>query len=142
MPYKNPQSIEAKNSYSRRNKKYYIANKEKLLKRRRPVRAIYYIKNKNKWSNASALSTINRRKRLYGVDENCYNKMYSNQNGCCAICKIHQNKLKKVLCVDHNHNTNMVRGLLCDNCNKGIGNLKDNIEIINNAVIYLNDNND
>jgi len=67
-----------------------------------------------------------------------WNKMYNNQNGCCAICEIHQDKLNKNLAVDHDHKTGKVRGLLCQTCNTAIGLLKDNIEILNKAIKYLN----
>ena len=50
----------------------------------------------------------------------------------CAICGITER-----LHIDHCHNSGDVRGLLCSNCNLGIGNLKDNIKILKNAILYL-----
>lgn len=44
---------------------------------------------------------------------------------------------KNRLSVDHCHTTGKVRGLLCDNCNKSLGLLKDSIEIVSNMLIYL-----
>ena len=41
--------------------------------------------------------------------------------GCCAICKTHQSKLGKTLEVDHDHDTGVIRGLLCHKCNVGLG---------------------
>ena len=52
----------------------------------------------------------------------------------CMIC--HKTDRRK-LGIDHCHETGKIRGLLCDNCNKGIGNLQDDIEILNNAIKYL-----
>lgn len=44
------------------------------------------------------------------------------QNGKCAICEREMDKYsKKIFCVDHNHETGQVRGLLCDPCNYGLG---------------------
>lgn len=60
-------------------------------------------------------------KKLYGIDLKDYNKMYQEQNGCCAICGIPQSELNHTLHVDHNHKTNKVRGLLCGNCNTKLG---------------------
>lgn len=41
------------------------------------------------------------------------------------------------LCVEHNHTTGRIRGLLCNNCNRGVGLLKDNLNILKRAIIYL-----
>jgi hypothetical protein len=80
-------------------------------------------------------------KKSYGITINDYNKMFNEQYGCCAICKIHilelGQKIKKHLCVDHNHETGQVRGLLCDKCNRGIGLLQDNKDVLLNAYNYL-----
>jgi hypothetical protein len=73
-------------------------------------------------------------KNRYSITLDIYNKMYINQKGCCDICK---NKFKKLV-VDHCHKSTNVRGLLCNSCNSGIGFLKDNIESLKNAIIYLN----
>jgi len=45
------------------------------------------------------------------------------------------------LCVDHNHQTGEVRGLLCQKCNTGIGNMKDSIKILSQAILYLKKHN-
>ena len=60
-------------------------------------------------------------KRLYGITEKEYNKIFKNQKGCCAICGEHQSKQKKALNVDHNHKTGQVRSLLCTDCNWKVG---------------------
>ena len=59
------------------------------------------------------------------------------QNYCCAICKTHSDLLPRNLAVDHCHTTGKVRGLLCTNCNIGLGMLKDSSEILNLAIKYL-----
>lgn len=66
-----------------------------------------------------------------------YLSMLNTQNHCCAICNIHQSKLKRQLSVDHDHNTGEVRGLLCTACNGGIGKLKDSIQLLESAIKYL-----
>lgn len=62
--------------------------------------------------------------------------MLSKQNGVCAICKTNPYPDKK-FCVDHDHNTGVVRGLLCDLCNRGIGLMRDDVVILASAIDYL-----
>ena len=77
-------------------------------------------------------------KRNYNIGIEEYNQIFIEQNGKCAICGIHQSELKKALAVDHCHDNNKVRGLLCTCCNLGIGCLKDDIENLRCAILYLN----
>ena len=60
-------------------------------------------------------------KQKYGITQNDYDKTLSNQNNKCAICERDMNEYGKIFCVDHNHTTGKVRGLLCDPCNYGLG---------------------
>jgi hypothetical protein len=64
-------------------------------------------------------------------------EMFIKQNYKCAICYEHNDKFQKGLAVDHNHKTGQIRGLLCGKCNKAIGLMQDNIDILNNAITYL-----
>lgn len=82
----------------------------------------------------------NKNKQLvgrYGINLEQYNEMFAQQEGKCLLCDRHQSEFKKALAVDHDHQTGKVRSLLCDNCNKGIGCLQVNIEILKKAVAYL-----
>ena len=74
-------------------------------------------------------------KSTYGISNEDYKKLYTEQNGCCKICNI----FVEVLDVDHCHFTNIVRGLLCHNCNVAIGHLKDNPLLLLRAADYLLD---
>lgn len=74
---------------------------------------------------------------FYGISLEDYNKLFAEQNGCCKICKTHQNEFKKKLHVDHNHKTGEVRGLLCHNCNLAIGRLKEDPAIVKSVLEYL-----
>jgi hypothetical protein len=62
------------------------------------------------------------------------NNLFEN-NSVCQICKTIDSR--RALCIDHNHTTGEVRGLLCDNCNRALGFFKDSIDNLNNAVKYL-----
>jgi hypothetical protein len=71
----------------------------------------------------------------YGITLAQYNAMLAAQNGGCAICAGVDTKRR--LAVDHDHATGVVRGILCENCNRGIGLFKDNPERLRRAVDYL-----
>ena len=77
----------------------------------------------------------------YGITYDDYLKMFESQKGCCKICERHlnevSNKHKKALCVDHCHDTNVVRGLLCDKCNRAIGLFNDSPDLLLKAKLYL-----
>lgn len=82
----------------------------------------------------SDLPRVSRYKYLYGITIKDYADILIEQEGACAICgKIPENRL----CVDHDHNSGKVRGLLCNKCNLGLGYFGDDLAIIMNAVIYL-----
>ena len=66
---------------------------------------------------------------------NDYERMYKEQDGKCLICGNRQKKLH----IDHDHQSGYVRGLLCQNCNVGIGNLKDDPVILRRAALYIID---
>lgn len=70
-----------------------------------------------------------------------YDRMLIKQDYKCAICKQVEGSILddnwQPLCVDHDHISGKVRGLLCRNCNVAIGLLRDNITVLQNAVAYL-----
>ena len=72
----------------------------------------------------------------YGLTYEQLVQMYVFQDGCCAICK-EKFKNRKSLTVDHNHTTKRVRGLLCHNCNRGLGHFKDNPQFLIRASEYV-----
>lgn len=71
--------------------------------------------------------------RKYGITLAHYSQMLKTQNGCCLICKDGDKKLF----VDHSHVTKEVRGLLCHQCNAGIGMFRENPIILQNAIKYI-----
>ena len=74
--------------------------------------------------------------KKYNLTLDQYNKMLEKQNKCCVMCKLTPD-VNKRLSVDHCHKTGKVRGLLCNNCNFVLGLAKDSIEILKNAIVYL-----
>jgi len=82
------------------------------------------------------------KKRIYNIRYNGWGSslkekhaIWKEQNERCAICGKKIPMLESPF--DHDHLTNHVRGVLCDNCNKGLGNFRDNPEYLINAVFYL-----
>lgn len=74
----------------------------------------------------------------YGITLGEYNQLLKDQNGGCAICGTADvGKGRKYFCIDHNHKTGKVRGLLCPKCNQGIGLLQDSPRILITAAEYL-----
>ncbi len=55
------------------------------------------------------------------------------QDGRCFICEQPMEQIN----VDHCHDSNVVRGLLCKSCNTGLGNFKDDIKRLRRAITYL-----
>lgn len=81
------------------------------------------------------LQRASRVKRFYGISYEEYSQMLLEQDDSCAICK---SSFTEKVCVDHDHSTGDVRGLLCDSCNRGVGLLKDDPVILQSALDYLN----
>lgn len=66
-----------------------------------------------------------------------YARLFNLQKGCCAICSRNYKDEHQMFAVDHNHKTEEIRGLLCRNCNVGIGLFKEAPETILRAYFYL-----
>ena len=67
--------------------------------------------------------------------------MFEAQGHKCAICdKMETRKMKGVimrLCVDHDHKTGRIRGLLCHDCNSGLGKFHDSSDLLTLAAMYI-----
>lgn len=59
------------------------------------------------------------------------------QGGVCAICKTASPTHKNKWHVDHDHQTGMVRGIVCGHCNAGLGYFRDSVESLRSAIEYL-----
>lgn len=75
--------------------------------------------------------------RSYDISVEEYNNMFTEQNGKCKICGIHQSTIGKSLSIDHNHYTGKVRGLICQKCNSILGLSNDSTEILLSCIEYL-----
>jgi hypothetical protein len=77
----------------------------------------------------------------YGMTKQQHADMLEKQGGLCAVCKRAETKvlLGRVtgLCVDHDHNTGVVRGLLCSRCNIAVGMLDEDVERAKQLARYM-----
>jgi hypothetical protein len=79
----------------------------------------------------------------YGMTEEDFERRLKDQSGRCAICqddisgRTDKGRLKAH--IDHDHETGAVRGLLCAQCNVGLGSFKDDIRSLASAIVYLQD---
>lgn len=111
---------------------YRTVNNEKILERKRLFRTA----NKDKIKEYTARTFKERRayslRVKYGIDTAYFEALSAQQDHRCAICR----KAKKLV-VDHCHNKNSIRGLLCTECNKGIGLLGDDVDGLERALAYI-----
>jgi len=136
MPYKNKEDY----------KKHYEKNREYFLEKsgRRYSEKREEILARQKLPSVKLRRRINARKRKYGLNEVDYNNMLHGQKNKCKICYLEfvegvpspSNKEYSPH-VDHSHESGEVRGLLCGNCNKGLGHFKDSKKNLQSAMEYL-----
>jgi hypothetical protein len=126
-------------------KDYYLNHKEEARIYNQSYRLIHKdeLKEKSKiyrGANKDKIKEINKKTKLnsrYDISIDEYNNILLKQQNKCYICKL---ELKKP-CVDHDHNTEKVRGIICYKCNTGLGRFNDNINSIINAIEYLEQDN-
>ena len=109
-----------KGCHRAKNKKY-----EKAIGKR------YYHRHKEERRDIVAHQ---RRQRVYGISKDLYEKLLTLQAGFCPICK---QKPATPLCVDHDHVSGRVRGLICSDCNRALGLLRESPEVLETLGEYL-----
>lgn len=86
--------------------------------------------------SADARKDANLR-RHYGITLAAYENMLAAQGDKCAICGRSPDEFKRAFAVDHDHKTGIVRGILCPDCNRGLGGFHDNPELLRRAADFL-----
>ena len=76
-------------------------------------------------------------RRVFGMSQEEFVLLLEKQNGVCAICQ-QGCKTGRQLAVDHDHATGDIRGLLCADCNLGLGRFQDDPKLLTKALAYLN----
>lgn len=116
---------------------YYLKNKERLIRSatgwNRKNRESHR-KHDKKWrAKNPTKSRAAYLKRTYQLTIEEYELIKTIQEGRCAICLLK----KPRLVIDHCHNSDKIRGLLCTTCNAGIGQFNDNVGLLFEAIKYL-----
>lgn len=116
--------------YDRRRYRNNLERREDALRRSRA------------WKHANPrLKKDKDLKRRFGITLKDYENIFESQKGVCVICNkpetlIRQNS-KCGLAIDHCHISGKIRGLLCNNCNRILGMLKEDVFILKNMISYL-----
>jgi hypothetical protein len=151
--YKRPKQHRDRLEY---NRKRYLENREKIIARNKlwyeAVKSNPEYKRKaceraKKWQAKKRLDKSYRqrvyRKAVYydhGIKESDYMALLEKQGYACKICgTLHVDENLKRLFIDHCHTTEKIRGLLCVNCNLGLGSFKDNASMLRLAAKYLDE---
>lgn len=94
--------------------------------------------NKARYKRPGYAEKIRNRdlKRLCGIDLELFEFVLQEQGGVCRICKGPKSD-KTGWHADHDHTSSKFRGVLCGNCNRGLGQFKDNAATLINAATYL-----
>ena|SRR5258705_9886643 len=90
------------------------------------------------WKNCKFCKICRRERMLinqYGISSEEFDLMFVAQMGLCAIC--FQPPNGRSLDVDHNHDNEKVRDLLCHLCNKSLGGFQHDIKLLKQAINYL-----
>jgi hypothetical protein len=127
--------------YRQNNKEKIVAYRKENKEEEKAYSREYRKNNKERyntgrreyWGTGDRIMRKDLRKR-YNLTLEEFEKLKDAQDNKCGICK---NVFTKTPAIDHNHSTGNVRGLLCSNCNTGIGLLKDSVECLVNAINYL-----
>lgn len=76
-------------------------------------------------------------RKNYGLSMIEYQERLERQGGVCAICARAPNTGRRYLCVDHDHKTGTIRGLLCNKCNVVLGLVDDDSNVLREMISYV-----
>ena len=119
---------------------WYLRNRPRALaasKARREADPIGHNAYRRAWSKANP-DKVRRKnlKKLYGITVQEYDAMFAGQGGLCAVCRS-DDWGKHGPCVDHDHETGVVRGILCKRCNLALGAASDSPDRLRAMADYL-----
>lgn len=106
-------------------------NDKEYRENRKSYSREWHVRNKSR-------SRDNQLSRKYGLNQEDLDDLINQQENRCAICG---DEFQETPNIDHCHETGKVRGLLCRTCNVGLGHFKDNLELLQSAIRYLEETN-
>lgn len=125
-------ACKVKRTLAYRRKHPDIATKQRFKTKQK-----YLEKRKAYYKTHPEMFRNSRLVKKYGITLDEYNTMMKNQGYKCAICGVPELECTKGLYVDHNHETKIIRGLLCEACNFMLGKAKENPNILRIGAMYL-----
>jgi hypothetical protein len=116
-----------------------ISNKQICVKckKDKPLELFHKDRRTANRRRTTCIECRNQQRSITNISRFDYAKLLVDQNNCCAICGVEATGMKRELSVDHNHETNKIRGLLCTHCNVGLGNFRDSTTLLSVAIEYL-----
>lgn len=128
---------DAKRAWREKNPNYgqrwYERNRDKVIKKA----SAWNLANKSLRHRSWRARTL---KHEYGLEIRDIEQLLASQGGRCAICSQPLIFPARDTCIDHDHETGRLRGILCRKCNSGIGFLRDSVETVRSAAAYLERN--
>jgi len=100
------------------------------------VKRAYYARTPEYRQRAKEATRRARFRKIYGITPEEFEVLLRLQGNHCALCETPDRATRR-LCVDHDHLTGRVRGLLCVQCNSALGKLGDSAEGLERAIRYL-----
>jgi len=116
-------------------RKHYRAAAAKRWRDKNPER-VKEIARKYRAVRGKEMSRERYLRTAYGLTTTAFSALLVGQGDACAICRT-DSPNSHGWCVDHDHATGKVRGILCHSCNSGIGALQDSATVIEAALSYL-----
>lgn len=124
------------NEVTQNRKAYYKQWREKNPDK---VKAYYKHYHEQNVSKVRLKNRMVKLKKNFNITIEQYDELEKRQKGVCAICG--RKEISKRLAVDHCHKIGKIRGLLCKNCNTGLGLFNDNEKLLTKAIRYLSNKN-
>lgn len=139
--YNKKYSREHHKQIAERQKRWCNTHKKEITEKRKKYDQIHrkenleYLRKYRSRPEAKAEREEYHLQSNYGLSLIDYDVLSEKQNNVCAICGgVNEGRR---LCIDHQHKTNKIRGLLCIKCNAGLGDFMDSKELLLRAAIYL-----
>lgn len=95
------------------------------------------MRERQRTSPTRVRTELRRRAKNLGLDPDLVLAYYDAHDGRCEICGNPPRDGGRDLNMDHDHETGEFRGMLCDNCNAGLGRFKDSVVNLEMAIAYL-----